>query len=475
MLREHSIVVSYVSKAVDLLITASSFVVAYWVSGVLAPYLFLQDLLPLSSYLWMLLVIVPAWAFTLSFSGFYTSLRTVSFAAIVTRLTYALFLGALICAASVFIFKQYNFSRGYFGTFIVINYTALLVWKMVIKKLQSVFRTRGYNFRQILIVGNRERANRIREILESHKEWALKVKGVVDFDRDKQMLCGHVSGMDVCVPLYDFREMVSNNVVDEVVLCLEKEDMRHAEQMVQNCEEMGITARFVLDIFDLTISRTAITRLEDYYLLTLHTISLDRDQAIFKRTLDIVVSLIGLLITAILLIPVAIAIRMDSKGSVFFKQKRVGQNGRLFRIYKFRTMYTNAEDRKEELMNKNKMSGAIFKMENDPRITRVGRFLRKYSIDELPQFFNVFRGDMSLVGTRPPLQDEVKQYTASQRRRLSIRPGLTGMWQVSGRGTVEDFDRIVEQDLAYIDQWTLGMDIRIILRTVWILLKGRGE
>lgn len=475
MLREHSIVVSYLNKAADILITGLCFFGAYWLARVISPHVFLEDLLPLPRYLWMLLVIIPGWAFALSFSGLYTSLRTVSFATVVNRLTYALFLGALICAASVFVFKQYDFSRGFFGTFIVLNYATLLVWKVVIKKLQSVFRTRGYNFRQILIVGNSERADKIRDILETHKEWALKVKGVVDFDREKQVLCGHVSGMDVHVPLDDFREMVSSNVVDEVVLCLEKEDMRHAEQMVQNCEEMGITARLVLDIFDLTISRTAITRLEDYYLLTLHTISLDRDQAILKRTLDIVVSLIGLLITAIVLIPVAIAIRMDSKGPVFFKQKRVGQNGRLFSIYKFRTMYTDAEDRKEELMDKNKMSGAIFKMENDPRITRIGRFLRKYSIDELPQFFNVFRGDMSLVGTRPPLQDEVKQYTASQRRRLSIRPGLTGMWQVSGRGTVEDFDRIVEQDLAYIDQWTLGMDIRIILRTIWILLKGRGE
>jgi lipopolysaccharide/colanic/teichoic acid biosynthesis glycosyltransferase len=171
---------------------------------------------------------------------------------------------------------------------------------------------------------------------------------------------------------------------------------------------------------------------------------------------------------------VALAIKIDSAGPVLFSQERIGRNGRRFTFYKFRSMYRDAEERKEELAGRNEMSGPMFKLEDDPRITRVGRFLRKTSLDELPQFFNIVKGDMSLVGTRPPTADEFEKYNQRYRRRISMTPGLTGLWQTSGRSDIEDFDEVVKLDLQYIDNWSLWLDIKILLKTVAVVFSGKG-
>ena len=193
---------------------------------------------------------------------------------------------------------------------------------------------------------------------------------------------------------------------------------------------------------------------------------------IIKRTMDILAGIVGVILSSPIMLVTVIAIKLDSPGPILFKQTRVGQNGRHFKMYKFRSMYIDAEERKKELLEQNELEGGVmFKIKDDPRITRVGKFIRKTSIDELPQFFNILGGSMSLVGTRPPTLDEVEKYETSQWRRISIKPGLTGMWQVSGRSNIKSFDEIVELDMEYIDNWTLGMDIKIIFKTILVLLK----
>lgn len=191
--------------------------------------------------------------------------------------------------------------------------------------------------------------------------------------------------------------------------------------------------------------------------------------------MDIVGSLIGCVLTLLITPFVALAIKIDSPGPVFFSQTRIGKNGRRFKIWKFRSMYTDAEARKKELEAQNEIKGLMFKMEDDPRITKVGKFIRKTSIDETPQFFNILVGDMSLVGTRPPTEDEFEQYNGYYRRRMSITPGLTGMWQVSGRSDIQDFEEIVKLDLEYIDNWSLLLDIKILFKTVFIVLGRKGS
>ena len=191
-----------------------------------------------------------------------------------------------------------------------------------------------------------------------------------------------------------------------------------------------------------------------------------------KRVLDSLLALCGLLVLWPVFVIIAAAIKIDDPGPVFFSQKRVGKNGKLFRIYKFRSMYMDAEERKKELMAQNEMQGLMFKMKDDPRITKVGKFIRKTSIDELPQFINVLKGDMSLVGTRPPTVNEFRQYQGHHKRRLSMKPGITGMWQAYGRSTVTDFEEIVKMDLDYIDHWSLGLDMKILCRTVAAVFQG---
>ncbi len=202
---------------------------------------------------------------------------------------------------------------------------------------------------------------------------------------------------------------------------------------------------------------------------------MDYRRLMIKRFMDIVGSIIGLLFTAVIFPVVAFAIKIESRGPVIFSQERIGKNGRRFKMYKFRSMYQDAEKRFAELQEQNEVQGLMFKLENDPRITKVGKFIRKASIDELPQFWNVLKGDMSLVGTRPPTNNEFERYNSYYRRRLSITPGLTGMWQVNGRSDIKNFDEVVKLDLQYIDQWSLWLDCKLLLQTFGVVLFGRGS
>ena len=248
---------------------------------------------------------------------------------------------------------------------------------------------------------------------------------------------------------------------------------------------MGLTVHFRLPLLDrieeVCCDETSTARLSRGLsrcaggnVVTMGTVELKlRDQAL-KRMLDIVGSLVGCILSIPIIAIVAIPLKLESPGPLVFKQRRVGRNGRVFYIHKLRSMYVDAEERKKELMARNEMNGLMFKMQDDPRITKVGKFIRKTSIDELPQFFDVLRGDMSLVGTRPPTLDEYKQYESHHKRRLSMKPGITGLWQVSGRSNIEDFEEVVKLDTRYIDNWTIWQDIKILLKTVWVVFAGRG-
>ena len=208
--------------------------------------------------------------------------------------------------------------------------------------------------------------------------------------------------------------------------------------------------------------------------MTIGTLELQLRDQVLKRMMDIAGALVGCLISLPIIAIVAIPLKIESPGPLIFKQKRVGLNGRIFYIHKLRSMYTDAEERKKELMAKNEMNGLMFKMQDDPRITKVGKFIRKTSIDELPQFFDVLCGNMSLVGTRPPTVDEYNQYDSHHKRRLSMKPGITGLWQVSGRSSIQNFEDVVALDVQYIDHWSLWGDIKLLFKTVAVVFTGRG-
>ena len=237
---------------------------------------------------------------------------------------------------------------------------------------------------------------------------------------------------------------------------------------------MGITSHVNLDRVYEGMPNLHVETFADQLVLTSSIQPFSPFQQAVKRAGDIIGSLIGLVITFIFLIFIGPIIKLQSPGPVFFSQIRVGKNGKKFKMYKFRSMYADAEKRKAELMEQNEMNGPMFKMADDPRITPIGRFIRKFSIDELPQFFNVLKGEMSLVGTRPPTVDEWNEYNAHHKSRLSIKPGITGLWQVSGRNDIADFEEVMSYDLRYIQEWSVFEDIRIIIRTIGVVVKAKG-
>lgn len=278
--------------------------------------------------------------------------------------------------------------------------------------------------------------------------------------------------------LSDLENIIRGYELDQIFfICHVNDTLLQIQEYINLCLEMGVTVKVVMDVNEAHLMKRSdsfVSSVGTYPLITYHTITLNTYEQFIKRIMDILISILGIVITSPAMLVTAIAIKLDSSGPVLFKQKRVGQNGRTFYIYKFRSMCENAEEQLEELRYKNEMQGAMFKIAEDPRITRVGKLIRKTSIDELPQFFNALKGDMSIVGTRPPTVEEVSQYKRSQWRRISIKPGITGLWQISGRNQITDFDKVVELDLEYIDNWSLWGDFVIILKTVGVLLKRKG-
>jgi exopolysaccharide biosynthesis polyprenyl glycosylphosphotransferase len=274
--------------------------------------------------------------------------------------------------------------------------------------------------------------------------------------------------------LDDLRDILTEERVDEIIVCLPL-DARFSDitKIVQHARDLGIVVRLMPDFADGTLLRNLhVEEFEDEYVVTLFREQM-LVQLLLKRIIDAALSLAVLIILFPLMAIVAILIKLTSPGPVFFVQNRVGMNQRLFKLYKFRSMVADAENRKFALAHLNERDGPAFKIENDPRTTRIGRFLRKTSIDELPQFFNVLSGEMSLVGPRPPLPDEVKKYEWLFRKRLSVKPGITCIWQISGRNNVS-FDRWMQMDHEYIENWSLWLDLKILLRTIPAVLLRRG-
>ncbi|MBQ9228576.1 MAG: sugar transferase [Eubacterium sp.] len=276
-----------------------------------------------------------------------------------------------------------------------------------------------------------------------------------------------------------FIDWIRSSPLDEIYINLPYSDDSEIKELIEELEDMGITVHVNIPSLDdiLTASKfdnISCRMLHGYPTATFSAVKQNPTALVIKRLTDVVLGTVGCLVSLPIIGITAIPLLAESKGPLIFKQQRVGENGRPFYIYKLRSMYVDAEERKAELMKSNKMDGFMFKMDNDPRITKVGRVIRKLSIDELPQFFNVVKGDMSLVGTRPPTFDEFEQYEGRHKRRLSMRPGITGMWQVSGRSTIQDFEEVVELDCKYIDEWSVWLDIKILFKTVIVVLTHRG-
>lgn len=366
-------------------------------------------------------------------------------------------------------------SRLVMGYFFVFNTGMLWLVHLFIRNRERFFGWSRRRESNLLIVTTREYLTEILERFGKSKEVNWKITGVVLLGQRGEET--EINGIPIFGETDDYLEYATLHVVDEVFIQIDEIQKRekYLKNMILEFEKMGIVVNLNLDLFDLGVNGVKqVYNLEQYHVLAFSSRLFDYRMVLIKRMIDIAGALVGLLITGIVGIVLAPFLLLESPGPLIFCQNRVGVNGRIFKFYKFRSMYVDAEERKKELMAQNEVQGLMFKMENDPRITKVGAFIRKTSIDELPQFWNVLKGDMSLVGTRPPTVDEYEQYTGYQKRRISFRPGITGLWQISGRSDIKDFDEVVKLDLEYIDNWSLLLDLKIIFKTILVVFKGSG-
>lgn len=386
------------------------------------------------------------------------------------------------CALAVLLVLEKNGvtdSRYWFITTLIINFIGMTLEYMYITAILIKSFQTSPDASFIGIVTNSRRAEKVVHSLR--KDWARRIVGVCLVDGGNPSDIEGLGDITFLATPETLLERIQREAIDEVFIEIEENERPLVMPTVREMIRMGIRVHINLPEVQKLEREAAIMRPEEYqpfYTKEIKygidgrpTLILDRPRkrmiaSIMKRALDIIGSLVGLAIFGILFIILGPIIKLDSPGPIIFAQTRIGKNGRKFRMYKFRSMYQDAEKRKQELLSQNEMNGLMFKMENDPRVTKVGRFIRKTSLDEFPQFWNVFKGDMSLVGTRPPTVGEFNQYNSYHKRRLSMKPGMTGLWQVSGRSDIKDFDEVVRLDCQYIDNWSVGGDIKIIAKTV---------
>ena len=377
-------------------------------------------------------------------------------------------LGVALITSHYFAHSISWFSRLVVGYYLLINFGAMLLERGIIKSgARRVYGTDTFR-NAIILITDQEHAD---DKFDDGIVYRVVGKLVVNSETAN----GTIFERPFSCSTQDLTKELVTVPFDDVFLNAPSLPQNMINSLMEKFTGMGVKAHIVLDLFQPAGQQLKVSAFGgDYLCANYAKHEFNRAALVVKRLFDIVGALVGLAICGIIYIFAAPAIKLDSPGPVIFSQIRIGRNGKRFKFYKFRSMYIDAEERKKSLMADNEMNGLMFKMEDDPRITKVGKFMRKTSLDEFPQFWNVLKGDMSLVGTRPPTEDEFLHYDEHYRERLSIRPGITGLWQVSGRNDITNFDDVVKLDLRYIDHWSLGLDARILFKTVAVVFKHKG-
>ena len=372
----------------------------------------------------------------------------------------------------LFIVKiTYIYSRMVFGLFFIFDVILMSIMHAIWKKMLIKRYTAYANQSKVMVVTYRKFLEEFLQMIEKNNSGFYHIEGIMLLDDEQDIHEKEIDGIQV-ITRSGMLEYFRQNVVDDVYIKARKSD---ASPLTNRFLSMGVIVHVSLEVFISDLPNVSIETISDTTFVTTNINPITFGQQIVKRFFDIIVSLIGLVFTGLLFIFIAPIIKIQSPGPVFFKQERIGKNGRRFKMYKFRSMYMDAEERKKELMAQNQMQGLMFKMDHDPRIIPIGKFLRKTSLDEFPQFINILMGDMSLVGTRPPTVDEFERYHLHHLSRLAIKPGLTGMWQTSGRSDITDFEEVVKLDNYYIKNFSLMLDVKIILKTFGAVFAMRGS
>ncbi|NJO67974.1 MAG: sugar transferase [Bacteroidetes bacterium] len=459
---------NWVFGILDLLMIVISFNLAFLIRN----YENGQTIFQNFDYLLLMIIMIPVWVVILHISNAAKIPRTSKILIIFFEFVQFTILSLLVMFLLIFALKMEEISRGFVLLFAVFHLLFLFALRISIYKFFKYYRATGHNTRNVLVIADATSELFIERML-SNKEWGFRLMMIVS---NSKLLKAKFGDRIKIIPdkgVHHLKNIMTFDIVDEIVYSKRNIIQHEIENLVKASQEIGVVFRLQSDLSPINMTK-AQTNIQNMPFLAYTNVPSDYFGVAWKTLSDLAFSIIILIILSPVMLLISLLIKFSSEGPVFFKQVRVGLRGRQFYLYKFRTMVVNAEELKAKLMEQNEMDGPAFKIKNDPRVTRIGRFLRKSGLDELPQFFNVLKGEMSLIGPRPPLPEEVKKYERWQLRRLSVKPGITCTWQIVPNRNSVVFDQWMKLDLAYIDNWSPRLDIELFFKTIKTVFTGSG-
>lgn len=451
----------------DILITIFSYFLAYFLTNLVNTDYFAFT----REYVIMLFLIIPTWAILLYTHNLTQFPRTRSYVSVFFNFLNFSFVGFALMFLYKHIFGLTVFSHYFIISFALVNLLSLYLFRMVTFRIFKYFRTNGHNISNAIIYAD-ENSDKILESIIEHKEWGYRILMVLtdsSFIKNK-----YGSTLRIYSDKINIKSILDIDIIDEVIFCKSSIDDERLHNLIETCDEIGVTFRLQSNLLPATANKMPLVHFENIPFITFRNTPKNSFAIFWKSFGEFWISFIIIFMLSPIMLLIALAIKLTSKGPVIFKQERVGLRGRKFYIYKFRTMVQNAEELKEKLLKQNESDGPAFKIRHDPRITPVGRILRKTGLDELPQLFNVIKGEMSLVGPRPPLPSEVDKYQRWHLKRLSVRPGITCTWQVIPNRNEVIFDNWMKLDIQYIESWSIKNDLKLFFRTIKTILYGTG-
>jgi len=465
-----------IAQLSDGLTTSLSFVIAYFIwnwARLTFPNIWLGRQINISGdELWKILGFSVIWVVIFTKLGAYSYQRFTSIQKEFKIVVKTTIFGVFIFFAAFFLFRFGYIPRSYIIIFTIVNFIFLSFEKTFLFYIAKIIREKGKNRKKILVVGTGMRAKNFIEVVEKNISLGLDIVGLISGDKSKVSMDFH--GHKVIGSNQEIGNVLHQILVDEVIICVSTKRFDQIREILECCEREGVQVRLNSDFFGKIAKKVRVDHIYGIPIISFITTPDDEFGLYIKRLMDILISAVLMIILSPLFLVIALLIKTTSKGPIFYQWNVVGFNKKPFKSLKFRTMIPNADAIKSDLAVFNIMKGPVFKLKRDPRITSIGNILRKFSLDELPQLWSVFKGDMSLVGPRPAGPLELKKYESWHRRKLSIKPGITCLWQISGRNKINDFNEWVKLDLEYIENWSLSLDLKILLKTIPAVLRGTG-
>ncbi len=472
MLRQHPKILSFTAQLLDIFTNTIAFFISFLVRHLFIKWVQYGERISIQPFWSLLFLFLFVWYILLYWQKVYGPQRLISFKSLFFKIFNTTVLATLISIVIIYLFKRTELPRTLVLTFSVVSFTFLIIEKFLWFKLLEYLRSKGKGYSNVIIVGATEIAKQFVDSVNHFSDWGVTIVGFLVRETNRNIFS--YCNAPILGNCQSLSTVLHQHPVDEVIFALPINEFENMREMMEICELEGVKTRILSNLFSGLVSKAEADIIHGIPIITYSPAPRSAVQILLKRTIDICLSSITLIILAPLFVIIALAIKLTSSGPVFYPWKVMGLNKKPFTGYKFRTMVENADEMKEKLVDKNEMNGPVFKMQDDPRVTKLGKFLRKYSLDELPQFWSVLRGNMSLVGPHPPLQTELRRFDGWHRRKLSVKPGITCLWQINGRANISDFDEWVKMDLEYIDNWSLWLDFKILLKTVPAVLSRRG-